>query len=90
MAEQARPTLGYWASRSICGSIRCLLAHLGIDYENKIYPVGPPPDFDKTEWFSEKFELGLTYPNLPYWIDEDVKITEGKAILKFICMKYAP
>jgi glutathione S-transferase len=39
---------------------------------------------------SVKFTLGLDHPNLPYLIDEDVKLTEGPAIMKYICHKWKP
>lgn len=41
-------------------------------------------------WFEEKDKLGLDFPNLPYLIDGDFKLTESEAIMKYICMKYNP
>lgn len=37
-----------------------------------------------------KHEQGLEFPNLPYYIDEDVKITETIAIMRYICVKHQP
>ena len=37
-----------------------------------------------------KETLGLEYPNLPYLIDGDVKITETVAIMQYIAKKYCP
>ena len=34
--------------------------------------------------------LGLDFPNLPYLIDGDVKITESVAIIKYVVNKYGP
>jgi glutathione S-transferase len=53
-----------------------LLWHLNIDFENKMYDVGPAPDYDKSGWLADKFSLGLQFPNLPYLIDGDIKLTE--------------
>lgn len=39
---------------------------------------------------SEKFNLGLDFPNLPYFIDGDYKITETLAIHAYIAEKWNP
>ncbi len=65
------PILGYWKLRGLGEPIRLLLAHTGQEYEMKEYSIGPEPDYDKSEWLDEKFNLGLDFPNLPYYIDED-------------------
>jgi len=41
-------------------------------------------------WLNEKQTLGLEFPNLPYLLDEEVKLTETVAIMKYICAKWAP
>ena len=33
-------------------------------------------------WREEKYDLGLPFPNLPYFIDGDIKLTQSLAILK--------
>jgi len=35
-------------------------------------------------WFDEKFNLGLDFPNLPYFIDGDVKLTQSMTIIRHI------
>ena len=55
--------------------------YLNIDFEDRIYQVGPAPDFDKTCWLEQKHNLGLAFPNLPYLIDGDTKLTETVAIM---------
>jgi len=40
-----------------------MLAYIGIDYEEKLYPAGGPPE-TSLEWFSEKYSLGLQFPNV--------------------------
>lgn len=55
-----------------------------------MYEVGPPPLYDKSGWLDDKFNLGLDFPNLPYLIDGQVKLTEYEAIMQYICNKYCP
>ena len=57
---------------------------------DKLYKLGPPPEFPKewAEWLSEKDKLGLDFPNLPYIIDGDVKITQTATILRYLGKKY--
>ena len=49
---------------------------------------GGPPEFDREAWLIEKFRIGLDFPNLPYFIDGDVKVTESKSIMKYIAKKW--
>ena len=37
-----------------------------------------------------KDTLGLQFPNLPYFLDGDLKLTETNAIMKYIAAKYGP
>ncbi|KAM7539091.1 hypothetical protein Aperf_G00000056482 [Anoplocephala perfoliata] len=78
------PVLGYWDIRGYTEPIRLLLHYLGVEFKEKLYTFGPAPDFDRSMWFSEKFKLGLDFPNLPYYIDDDIKLTQSSAILKYI------
>jgi len=58
-----------------------LLGYCEIPYEEKLYKK--PAD-----WFEkEKFSLGLTYPNLPYIIDGETKLTGSIAIMQYIAVK---
>ena len=34
--------------------------------------------------------MGLRFPNLPYLLDGDLKLTETNAIMKYIAHKYGP
>jgi glutathione S-transferase len=79
----AKPILGYWDTRALCESIRLLLAHAGVEYDDVRYEVGPPPAYDKSSWDTQKFQLGLAAPNLPYWIEpgSGVELTQSHAIL---------
>ncbi|XP_007427588.1 glutathione S-transferase Mu 1-like [Python bivittatus] len=97
-------TLGYWDIRGLAHAIRLLLEYTRTPYEEKRYVVGkevpsgstsPPlgvlgivPNFDASEWTSVKEKLGLDFPNLPYLIDGERKITQSNAILRYIARKH--
>jgi glutathione S-transferase len=83
-----KPTLGYWHIRGLAESIRYLLDYLGVDFENKTYLQGPAPDFDGSEWTNAIEGLGMSFPNLPYFLDGAVRISETLAIFQFIASKY--
>ena len=79
----AKSILGYWDIRGLAESIRLMLDYCGVDYEDKRYVAG-----DLESWHKDQFELGLDFPNLPYYIDGDVKVTESVAIMKYIARKH--
>ncbi|XP_001372551.1 glutathione S-transferase Mu 1 [Monodelphis domestica] len=80
--------LGYWDIRGLAHAIRLLLEYTGAEYEEKVYRFGDAPDFDRSQWLDVKFNLGLAFPNLPYLIDGDKKITQSNAILRYIARQY--
>ena len=94
MAEPApatapsKPVLGYWKIRGLAQQIRYQLKYLGVDFDEVHYEQGDAPDFSREEWLSKKDTLGLKFPNLPYFIDGDVKLTETNAIMKYIAHKW--
>ncbi|XP_032753388.1 glutathione S-transferase Mu 4 [Rattus rattus] len=81
-------TLGYWDIRGLAHAIRLLLEYTDSSYEEKTYTMGDAPDYDRSQWLSEKFKLGLDFPNLPYLIDGSHKITQSNAILRYIARKH--
>jgi glutathione S-transferase len=85
-----KPVLGYWDIRGYVNQIRLLLQYLGVDYEDKQYGFGSGPEPSRESFFSEKFTLGLDFPNVPYWIDDKIKLTESKAILKYVARTRGP
>ncbi|OCT91860.1 hypothetical protein XELAEV_18014917mg [Xenopus laevis] len=88
--------LGYWDIRGLVHSIRLLLEYTGTQYKEKLYVTGDchlcfsvsAPNYDKSQWLNEKEKLGLDFPNLPYLVDGDVKLTQGNAILRYIARKH--
>jgi glutathione S-transferase len=75
--------LGYWGLRGLGAPIQYLLEHVGEKYEFKNWSEDHKPD-----WFGQKNSLGLAFPNLPYLIDGDVKLTQSAAILKYLGRKH--
>ncbi|XP_048353091.1 glutathione S-transferase 2-like [Sphaerodactylus townsendi] len=80
--------LAYWDIRGLGHAVRLLLEHTGTSYEDKQYSSGEAPDFDTSSWKNEKDTLGLDFPNLPYLIDGETKITQSNAILRYIGRKH--
>jgi glutathione S-transferase len=89
MSESKKPVLGYWAIRGLAQPIRLLLEYAGVDYQDKRYICGDAStNYDRSQWLKEKFNLGLEFPNLPYWIDGDIKLTQSAAILHYLARKH--
>jgi len=82
------PVLGYWAVRGLGEPIRYLLHYVGQEYEEKLYTIGPEMGTAREEWLKDKFSLGLPFPNLPYYIDGDLKLTECHAIARHLGRKH--
>lgn len=68
----------YWGIRGKGQVPRLLLAYTGANWQDNSYS-------DPTKWFgADKQSLGFDFPNLPYLIDGDLKLTESSAIEKYI------
>ncbi|CAG2108476.1 unnamed protein product [Medioppia subpectinata] len=75
------PTVGYWSWRGRAQAIRLLLKYAGIQFTDKRYA-------NPKDWQSEKFTLGLDFPNIPYYIDGDLKLTQSMAIMRYLGEKH--
>jgi glutathione S-transferase len=91
-AQSAPYVLGYWNTRALAEPVRLLLSYSGVPWTDKRYQVGAPPQYDKTEWYSEKDSLGLAFPNLPYLIQPStgLKITQTRTILRHLSNLHGP
>nr|CAQ51257.1 glutathione S-transferase [Psoroptes ovis] len=83
-----KPVLGYWDARGLGQAIRLLLTYADVDFIDKRYKVGPAPNYDRSEWLNDKYNLGLDFPNCPYYLDGNVRLTQSIAILRYIARKY--
>lgn len=80
MAEN-KITIGYWNIPGRVQPSRDLLEIAGVEYNDVRYSN---PD----DWFNrDKYNLGLDFPNLPYLIDGNVKLTESEAIMDYLIYK---
>ena len=82
--------LGYWDVRGLANPIRYMLEHAGVEYEEKLYTCGGPPEFDRSQRFEDKQTnpLGLDFPNLPYLIDGNIKLTQSHVIMRHLARKH--
>ena len=75
---EGKVKLGYWGIRGRGQVPRLLLAYTGADWEETTYA-------DAGQWFGgDKKNLGFDFPNLPYLIHGDLKLTESSAIIRYI------
>lgn len=86
--SRMRPVVGYWDLRGLGQPIRNLLIYRGVEFEDKRYKFGPAPDFNREEWLKEKFTLAMLFPNLPYYIDGDVRLSQSLAIMRYLAHKH--
>ena len=63
-----------------------VLHYVNEEHEDNVYWSTKEGDF--SQWTDKKFTLGLPFPNLPYYIDGDLKLTQSEAILRHLGRKY--
>ena len=80
--------LAYWKIRGLVQPARMILGFNDVDFEDRMYEIGDAPDYDRSCWTSVKNSFGLDFPNLPYLIDGDVKLTQSNAILRYLGRKF--
>lgn len=77
----SEPIVAYWDIRGLAEPIRYLLHFKGIKFEDKRY-------LNYDSWQNDKYQLNLDFPNLPYYIDGNVKLTQSTAILRYLARKH--
>jgi glutathione S-transferase len=88
MASKDQLILGYWNIRGFAEPSRLLLHYTKTPFTNKLYQFGDTPDFKREEWLKDKNSLGLDFPNLPYLIDGDLKLSQARTILTHLGRKF--
>jgi len=96
MSSGDKPLLGYWPLRGLAQPIRLLLEYTGTDYEERLFDIkgGPgtglawPGNWDFSDWTNVKPTLGLDFPNLPYYLDGEVKLSQSTAILRHLARQH--
>ena len=80
----SKPTLGYWGIRGQGAYPRMTLEAAGKEYNNLVYKDG-------SEWFGkDKPNSKVPLPNLPYYIDGDIAISETDSIMRTVARLYKP
>lgn len=80
--------LGYWKIRGLAQPIRTLLHYLGVAFVDETFEQGDAPAFSREAWLSVKATLDLSFPNLPYFFDGKVSLTQSHAILRYVARTY--
>ena len=81
--------LVYWDVRGLGEAIRLQLTYLGVQFEDKSYETTDDMSF-RQAWLDDKFNLGMDFPNLPYFEDNGFKMSETLAIHQYIADKWMP
>jgi glutathione S-transferase len=83
------PLLVYWDEiRGCIGAIRLIMNYTNEKYEFKGYTMN---DDNYAKWFGkDKIDLEsvVDFPNLPHFIDGDIKLTQVKVILAYLGRKH--
>ena len=85
--DAARTCLCYWGIRGLAQPIRLALEHAGARYDDVRIDAGAADSDDyKQVWFRAKPQVGerVPFPNLPYLLDGDVRISQSSAILRHV------
>ena len=65
---------------------RLILAYVAENCETIVYPL--VLDNESSIFAKEKCKLDLDFPNLPYYIDGDLKLTQSMSIVRHLGRKY--
>ncbi|XP_054157597.1 glutathione S-transferase Mu 1-like [Oppia nitens] len=90
--SSSKPTLGYYKVRGLAQPIRLLLKYAGVDFTDKYYEFGSADSIEsmRVNWLKDKYQLGLDFPNVPYYLDgqHHIKLTQSTAILRYLARKH--
>lgn len=77
---------GYWTLRGLGQASRFVLEYTGEEYEDVRFDALN----NKEKWQEEKAKNphGLEFPNLPFYVDGDVKLTQSSAILHHLAKRH--
>jgi glutathione S-transferase len=91
-AIDGKPTIVYWNMLGLVQSIRLILAFVGVDAVDVRIEAGDPQSGDyKRAYFAAKAEFLhqiLAIPNLPYYLDGEVSLTQSNTILRYLGNKH--
>lgn len=65
-----------------------MLEFLQIEYQEKRFEFGKPDHKADSLWAKEKATLELDFPNIPYYLDGDVRLSHNLAILRYLARKH--
>eukprot|EP00922_Rhytidocystis_sp_ex-Travisia-forbesii_P014518 GHVS01021709.1.p1 GENE.GHVS01021709.1~~GHVS01021709.1.p1 ORF type:complete len:152 (+),score=16.71 GHVS01021709.1:203-658(+) len=84
--------IGYWKIRGLAQPIRLVLEYCRVSWRETRYELKEtePGQWDRREWTDVKSHLGLDFPNLPWMVDGDLRLTESTAIIRHVARKYKP
>ncbi|RWS11962.1 Glutathione S-transferase Mu 1-like protein [Dinothrombium tinctorium] len=77
----SKPVLGYWDIRGLGEPIRYMLVYKQVDFVDDRFR-------DYSKWINVKYTQGFNFPNLPYYIDGEHRITQSLAIMRYLARKY--
>ena len=75
------PIFACWPLRGLGQQIRLFLAYTGEEIKEIRYN-------SREEWLDVKFNLGMDLPNLPYYIDDKVKLSQSNSIIRYLAGKH--
>ena len=85
---EGKPTLVYWNIQGLAQATRLVLVHAGVDFVDVRIDAGRPgTESYKQSWFQAKkgrLDKVLAFPNLPYYLDEQVSLSQSDTILRYV------
>lgn len=80
--------IGYWNLRGLVGFIKLISEYTGETIDWTWYDINS----EREKWAKDKTDIlpqkGFYFPNLPWMIDGNIKLTQSLAILKHIARKH--